>query len=87
MAAWYLDAIVRNNNLMVSHTRIRKDAEKGHSISNKLSKIKRMAAASLFLNGETRLRQGILDNVELSYDNMIAKKRYSEFKNQSYGVN
>ena len=71
MAAWCLDAIIRNNDLVVSRERIQKDAEEGQSISDKLSKIKRMTAASIFLHGETRLGQGVLDNVEASYNNMI----------------
>ena len=51
IAAWCLDAIVRNIDLLVSRVCIQKDTEEGQSISDKLSKIKRMTAISIFLHG------------------------------------
>ena len=75
MAAWCLDAIVRNDDLMASRERIRRDGAEGESVSEKLKQIKGMTAAKMFLLGETRLGQGVLENVETSYNSKVAKQR------------
>ena len=40
-----------------------------------LKQIKGMTAAKIFLLGETRLGQGVLENVETSYNSKVAKQR------------
>ena len=75
MAAWCLDAIVRNDDLMASRERIRRDNVEGQSVSEKLKQIRGMTAAKMFLLGETRLGEGVLQNVETSYNSKLAKQR------------
>ena len=75
MAAWCLDAIVRNDDLIASRERIRRDGAKGQSVSEKLKQIKGMTGAKIFLLGETCLGEGVLENVETSYNNKVAKRR------------
>ena len=39
-----------------------------------------MTAAKMFLLGETRLGEGVLQNVETSYNNKVAKQREDHHK-------
>ena len=64
MATYCLGVIVRNKDVMESRDRISRDDKEGESISDKLAQIKRMIASSLFIDGETRLNQSILKNME-----------------------
>ena len=74
MAAWCMDAIVRNEDLMASRERIKHDGDVGRTISEKLAQIKRMTAASMFLHRKTRIGEGIQENTETSYNLVMAKE-------------
>ena len=78
MAAWCLDAIVANQDLMESRRRIKKNRKDGQSMSNKLKNIKRMTAATIFLCGTTRLGEDIKDSVQRSFLNHVEKQAESQ---------
>ena len=78
MAAWCLDAIVANQDLMESRLRIKKNREDGQSMSEKLKNIKRMTAATMFLCGTTRLGEDIKDSVQRSFLNHAEKQAESQ---------
>ena len=73
MATWCLDAVVQNDDLMASCKRIQRDGEEGQSVSEKLKQIKGITAAKMFLLGETCLVQGVIENVETSYNSKVTK--------------
>ena len=60
MAAWCMDTIVRNEDLMESWERIRRDSVGEESGSDTLARIKIMTAESIFLNSKMLLGKGIL---------------------------
>ena len=82
MAAWCMDAIVKNEDLMASREYIKHDGDVGCTVSEKLAQIKRMTAASIFLNGENRLGKGILENVEALYNIVMNKQKKRQTKKE-----
>ena len=62
---------------MESRDHIRRDGVEGKSVINKLARIKRMTAVSIFL-AKTRLGQGVLNNIEETYDTNAAKEQEAE---------
>ena len=63
---------------MEARERIRKYGVDEECVSEKLTRIKRMTAASIFLNEETLLEQGVLANNESGYDTQISKEQETE---------
>ena len=74
MAAWCVDAIVQNQDLMEARGRIKKNQENGKSKSQKLMEIKKMTAAAAFLTGTTRLGEGVFQRVKRGIDEADAKQ-------------
>ena len=71
MAAYCLDAIVQNQDLMNARERIRSNRDEGESVSEKLKSIKKMKAARMFLLGKTKLGEDIRDSVQANYDKHV----------------
>ena len=71
MAAYCLDAIVQNQDLMNARERIRRNRDEGESVSDKLKAIKKMTAARMFLLGKTKLGEDIRDSVQANYNKHI----------------
>ena len=59
---------------MEARSRIRKNMNDGKSVSDKLAEIKKMASASAFLNGVTRLCKDVFCRVKCSVDKVIRKQ-------------
>ena len=68
MAAYCLDAIVQNQDLMDARERIRQNRIEGESVSDRLNAIKRMTSAKMFLLGKTKLGEDIRDNARKNYN-------------------
>ena len=71
MAAYCLDAIVQNQDLMDARERIRRNREEGESVSDNLKVIKKMAAARMFILGKMRLGEDIRDSVQVNYNKHV----------------
>ena len=71
MAAYCLDAIIQNQDLMNARERIRRNINERESVSNKLKSIKKMTAARIFLLGKMKLGENIRDSVQSNYDKYV----------------
>ena len=68
MASWCVDTIVQNQDLIELRSRIKINRKQGKGVSDNLKEIKWMTAAAVFLFDTTLLGQGVLDNVNQSYN-------------------
>ena len=74
MAAWCVDAIVQDQDLMVARRQIKKNRDNGRNMTEKLAIIKKMEVVEVFLSGLTRLGKGILENTRHNFDTQKVKE-------------